>query len=266
MSTLLSHLQEFGLSKKEVAVYQTLLDTGSAGAHEIAGEAKINRSSVYILLEALVERGLVEQSQHNGILEYRAVSPKKLIEWADELAQDSARQEKEMDALLPELLSVSKKLRSQPRVLFYEGVGGIQTVSNDLLTQPFGTPVYTFLPIPEISSDSALPFLDNQDLRRKYEMKIIFPYKEPFKKMVPIGRSVSNIRCVPADMYPFSSELRIYADKIAFISMTEEFGVIIQSQDVADVMKSLFGLAWEEAGYLDAKIRNKVAGKMKEAV
>ena len=48
--------------------------------------------------------------------------------------------------------------------------------------------------------------------------------------------------------------------------MTEEFGVIIQSQDVADVMKSLFGLAWEEAGRLDAKIRNKVTGKMKKAV
>jgi hypothetical protein len=63
---------------------------------------------------------------------------------------------------------------------------------------------------------------------------------------------------VPADIYPFSSELRIYADKIVFISTSEEFGVIIQSQDIADVMKSLFNLAWEEAGRLNTnKIKNR---------
>jgi Predicted transcriptional regulators len=147
MNTLLSHLQEFGLSEKAAVLYQGLLTMGPASAREAAREAKLNRSSAYMLLATLVKQGFVEKTQQNGILKYYAVSPEKLVERADKLARGSARQENEMNLLLSELLSVSKKLKSQPHVLFYEGVGGIQTVSNDLLAYPQGTQVYTFLPV-----------------------------------------------------------------------------------------------------------------------
>lgn len=257
MSSLLLHLQEFGLSEKEATLYQILLDMGPAGAQEISKMARINRSSAYALLGTLLERGLVDQSQDNGVLNYRSVSPEKLIERADELAHDSARQEKEMNSLLPELLSVSRKLKNQPRVLFYEGLGGIQTVSNDLLTQPSGIPIYAFLPESKATPNSSSSFFDNMVLKQKNVTKIISLHDKNHKQEISSKKSTSEIRYLPADKYPFSSELRIYADKIVFISTTEEFGVIIQSQDVADVMKSLFNLAWKEAGLLDAKIRNK---------
>ena len=234
---------------------------GPASAHEAAREAKLNRSSAYMLLATLVEQGFVEKTQQNGILKYHAVSPEKLVERADKLAQDSARQENEMSLLLSELLSVSKKLKSQPHVLFYEGVGGIQTVSNDLLAYPPGTQVYTFLPISKTTFGSSFSFWDNQNLQRKYKTKIIFPYEKTVERALLNANDASRVRSVPADIYPFSSELRIYADKIVFISTSEEFGVIIQSQDIADVIESLFNLAWEEAGRLDANETKKVEGE-----
>lgn len=255
MSSLLSHLQEFGLSEKEANLYQILLDIGPAGAQEISKIAKINRSSVYALLGTLLKQGLVDQSQDNGVLKYRSVSPEKLIERADELAYDSARQEKEMNSLLPDLLSVSRKLRNQPRVLFYEGLGGIQTVSNDLLTQPSGILVYAFLPESNAITNSSSSLLDSLVLKQKNVTKIISLHEKSRKQEIPSKKSTFEIRYLPADKYPFSSELRIYADKVVFISTSEEFGVIIQSQDVADVMRSLFNLAWEEAGRLDTKIQ-----------
>lgn len=254
MSNLLLFLQEFGLSEKEAVVYQVLLDMGSASAQEIARGTKFNRSSIYMMLAKLVEQGFVEPSQQNEVLEYRAVSPEKLIERADELAQSSANKEREISSILPELLAVSNRLKNQPHVLFYEGVGGMRTVSNDLLTQPHGTQVYAFLPISNADTDPTTSLLDNPNSLRNYDTKLILPYIKTIKDTGLDKKNSSKIRCVPADLYPFSSELRIYVDKIVFISRAEEFGVIIQGQDVADVMRSLFDLAWEEAGRLDAKI------------
>ncbi len=257
MSNLLSCLQEFGLSKKEAVLYQILLDIGSAGAHEIARSANLNRSSTYVLLEALIERGIVEQSQYNGVFKYHAISPERLVARADELAQNSLRQEEEMNSLLPELLSVSEKLKVQPHILFYEGTGGIRTVNNDLLMQPRSTEVYAFLPSPKAYLDSSSSFLKRKNILCRYKTKIISPYKKTVEDVTLDKKSRSEVRYVPANIYSFPSELRIYTDKIVFISIVEEFGVIIQSRDVANVMKSLFRLAWEEAGRLDKQIRKK---------
>lgn len=39
----------------------------------------------------------------------------------------------------------------------------------------------------------------------------------------------------------------------------EHFGVIIESADVANAMREMFDLAWEEAGKQDTKIRSSLS-------
>lgn len=59
------YLQDFGLTRQEAAVYQSLITKGKQTGYEIAKEIGISRSNVYSALSALVEKGaayLVEES------------------------------------------------------------------------------------------------------------------------------------------------------------------------------------------------------------
>ena len=63
-------LIKFGLSEKEASVYIALLELEVAVVQEIASAAGINRSSTYVVLEALQKRGLVNTNAGRGIKKY----------------------------------------------------------------------------------------------------------------------------------------------------------------------------------------------------
>ena len=67
---------------------------------------------------------------------------------------------------------------------------------------------------------------------------------------------------IPEDKFKFSSDIGIYADKVSFISPEDNFGIIIESKDIADMLKNSFDLAWEEAKRLDKKVKSRFNKKI----
>jgi hypothetical protein len=57
-----------------------------------------------------------------------------------------------------------------------------------------------------------------------------------------------NYRCLGSDKLNVHGELSVRGDSIFMLSMKSDlYGVVIQSQPMADTLKSLFNLAWEGA-------------------
>jgi hypothetical protein len=57
---------------------------------------------------------------------------------------------------------------------------------------------------------------------------------------------------IPADKYKFIPEIDVYDNKVMIASWRERLGIIIESQEIADTVKTLYDLAWEEAKRLHA--------------
>jgi hypothetical protein len=52
---------------------------------------------------------------------------------------------------------------------------------------------------------------------------------------------------IPVEKFPFHTEITIYADKVALVSFGRKLiGVVLESEDAANTLRSLFNLLWEE--------------------
>lgn len=240
--TIINQLITFGLSEKEAIVYLTMIECGVLSAQQIAKNSGLNRSSTYMILESLMIKDLISISKNgNGVSVYEAFGPDLLLKKATEMEQNQKEIHKNIDAIIPDLIALSPALAMHPRVKFYEGGGGIETVRHDLLTLNATKMIRTFSVNPA------------SYVKTNHPTHIISPYKN---KMDSILSSKSfSIRFVPGKQYDFSSDICIYANKIVLISEREEFAAIIEDAYFARIMKETFDLAWEEAGRLDAQLK-----------
>lgn len=244
-------LTNLGFADKEARVYVAALELGPATATQIARKAKINRTTVYDVLEDLATAGLVNLLGETKIQRYAAESPKKVIAYLEnkiKKAQDNLQQ---AHALIPQLLSVYNT-KAKPRVRYYEGTEGVREAFEDTLTSSETIRVYA-VGEDMFNALSEEYFRDYFKRRVKAGIatRVIAPDTQESRAVVK--NDTAEMRAsilVPADRFYFSTETNIYDNKIMIASWREKFAVIIESAKIADGYKKTFELAWEGAKHL----------------
>ncbi|MDO8505153.1 MAG: helix-turn-helix domain-containing protein [bacterium] len=243
-------LLQFGMDKKRAAIYLALLQLGKAPVQLVAKTSGVKRTTVYSILKSLEEDGLVS----------RTIVGKKQIFVVDNPSAMMSRLESKktaLELLLPELNSLYNALPSKPCVHFYEGIEGIKAIFEDtLVSRP-----------KEILDFSSLDDLVNVfgDYMKSYtkrraelgvQLRAIVmdtPFARKYNARYYTGANpvaVPNFRFIPAEKFMFKTEINIYGNKVAIMSLKEEelVGVIIESAVIADTHRSIFELAWHAAG------------------
>ena len=72
-------LKKFGLSDKEIAVYEALIELGPSPVRLIAQKSKVNRGTTYDILKSLLDTGLVTYFNKQTHQYFSAEPPEKLI-------------------------------------------------------------------------------------------------------------------------------------------------------------------------------------------
>jgi len=243
-------LMEFGLNEKEAAIYIALLQLEIAPVQEIAQKTEINRSTVYVVLESLIKKGLVSISGDKSVQQYVATSPEILLNTAENVANKQSQILKKIEKILPELKALHKDTKQKPKVRVFEGKEGLISAFEDTLTAKEKFMRVTSSPgnLAGIIGDY-LPTYMQKRYERKIRMNGIHPdnkYNRSLSKYV--SRKLDNPLLVPPEKYKIPADLSIYDDKIGYMSAENGgIGVIIESKEIADVMKSVFDLAWQEA-------------------
>jgi len=234
-------LKQFGLKNKESTVYLAALELGTTTVSQIAKKAAIKRTTVYDILDSLIIKGLIGQTKKGKKRYFYAEDPEKLHKLLEE------KKSKLME-ILPQLKSIYNVSGTKPKIRYYEGKEGLRDVYRDTLT--YKGEMQAFL------SENVLKYLGEEFMReylkRRIKSKIfarvigpdtaeIRKYKAADKKGLKITRIVDKKK------YPFSIEMNIYGNKIAFMSFKEELGIIIESNEIAKNMIALFDLAWKGA-------------------
>lgn len=252
---LIKELVQFGLTEKEAKVYLALLELEVATVNEIAKATELNRSSMYVILDALEKRGLVTVSGDKDVKQYVAASPELLLRNATELAKKYEDVRKNIELAVPELKALHKETKHKPKVQVFEGKDGLRNAYYDILStnantlKVYATPENIIKAVPDFMKQNI------ERIKKGIKMYAINPAtKESVEllKHIP-SSSPDEVLLIPKEKFRFSSDLAIYANKVGLASPKEKFAIIIESKEIADMMRESFNLSWEEAKRLDKK-------------
>ncbi|NNM83961.1 helix-turn-helix domain-containing protein [Candidatus Parcubacteria bacterium] len=258
MTPLVKRLTSLGFPEKDAGVYLALLKAGAATVQEIARQTGINRSSVYVVLDRLMRRGFVSIVSNKTVRQYSAAPPERLMLTAKEEVERSTLLLQNLATLSPTLRTAHKSSQFKPKIEVLEGAIGLQKgfenalSSKEKVMRVFSSTGDIFKSLPEY-----LPIFVQQRLMRGLKMRGIHPDDEASREMIRrLPNTPDEITLIPRNKFRFPSDFGIYDEKVAFMSHRPPFCVMIQSKEIAEVMKVAFDLAQKEA------VRYKVNKKL----
>ncbi len=248
-------LQSLDFSEKEATVYIAILELGKGTVSQISRKAGINRTTGYEILDSLINKGIVNLSGKEPKTEYAVEPPEALVTYFKKEADLAKERINKTQSLSPQLLRVYAT-QDRPRIKFYEGIEGLKHVYEDTLTS--SETILAYASVEDVNSGipNYFPEYFKRRSAKNIHIRAIFPetplaYERSALDMDEKRESL----LVPFDKYNFTPEINIYDNKIMIASWKEKLGIIIESKEIADVMKKIYGLAWEEAKRLNALLR-----------
>jgi len=255
----LKQLVNFGLSEKEARIYLSLLELEIATVFETAKHSGINRSSAYVVLEALKEKGLVGISDEKKVRQYIAASPETLMYSAKAAAKKQDSIKEGVESIVPELKSLHKDTKRKPVVKVFEGDDAVKQVY-DLLFSVFSKTKELKTISDPIAIFKKVPNFINHDKERGKKGIKMYAINPATKQLLELGKKVRpqhpyEIALIPEDKFKFSSDMGIYGDEVAFTSPKDNFGIILENKEIVGMLNNIFDLAWEEAKRLDREVK-----------
>lgn len=248
---LINLLQSFQLTSKEIKVFTKVLELGSQPASHIARLCEMPRNTVRSILDGLVRKGLMVKA-NRAHTQYYATEKKENLLRA--LKYKKIRLEDAIDTQIKLLeaygdeLSARHWAKSRPRITFYEGMTGLEKVYEDTLTAKTGLKSWA-------STDQMLetmPVYFQTYFQRRTEkgipMRSIHPDSASAKEIM--HRNALELResaLVPAEKFYWTPEIQVYNNKVNIASWKEKLGIIIESEEIAASVRTIFDLAFEAA-------------------
>ena len=169
------------------------------------------------------------------------------MEYLESELEQKQKNLKEAKNLIPQLKSIHT-VAGRPKVRFYEGKQGLIDVYEDTLTSTETIRAYATVDDMHRALPGYFPKYYKRRASKGIHIRAIVP-------ATPIGRERAlhdkdefrETAFVPSDKYYFSPEINIYDNKVMIASWREQLGIIIESAEIADAMKKMYELAWNEA-------------------
>ncbi len=250
-------LRTFGLTEKEIKIFQKVLELGAQPASHIARVTELPRNTVRSILDKLVKLGLMVKTNRANT-QYYAVEKKESIirELKHERIRVNEKIENQIDLLehYGEEFTARHHSKSRPKITFYEGMSGLEKVYEDTLGAKDGILSWASFE----GMHGALPdyFKTYYDRRAKKKIFIrsIHPDSEFARdRQKNDKKELRESKLVPEKKYNWVPEIQIYNNKINISSWKEKLGVIIESPEIAEALKAIFEMSWETAEKYDKK-------------
>ena len=232
-------LENIGLSSNEARVYLALLELGSSTAGKITEKSKVNRRTVYDVLESLINKGLVSYIIEANKKMFEATNPKKFLDLIQE-------REKEVKQAMPELQAKRNATKDKQEVTIYRGKKGIKTVFEDILKHN----QYNFFGSHGRSKEIMGPYFELfQKTVIKNKIKSQGIISERLSKLWNKKNSTKHaqIRFLKKE-YDSPISTLIYGNKVAIIVWSNEpICTLFRGKAISKSFKNYFDIMWEIA-------------------
>ncbi|MFH0739867.1 MAG: helix-turn-helix domain-containing protein [bacterium] len=231
-------------TSSEVSAYLACLELGKATIIQIAKKSGLKRTTVYNIVETLLEKGLLSKFEDQRGQKFLAESPEKLITIFQ-------KREEELSKILPNLLAITNTGDSdiKPEVKFYQGKEGLIAVYEDTLAScQKGDEILSCASAENVSflSDYLNSYIDKR-AEKGISMRVIARDSQETRYYKRKDKQhLRRIKIMPENEFLVNIEKNIYKDKVALMNFRGiAFGVIIRSSQIAKSEKEIFESLWK---------------------
>jgi len=234
-------LKTFGLKEKEIIIYLKLAELEQATPLELSKKTEIKRPTVYVILQNLEQRGLVNKVLNERKTSYIIQHPKKLLIDAEEKLNN-------LKAIIPQLESFITNKKGGPRVSVFEGTAPLDRAYYDAFFTEGEILFMSTLKLSQKAFPLTFKMLEKAEYSPTFRVRELVDEsldgkKYAIKNNVPPYRS---IRLIPKKYLPFDVDIGIFGDKVLITSIQKEyfFTVKIESKDIANAFRMLYEIVW----------------------
>lgn len=262
-------LLKFGLTDKEILVYEACLGRENLTPTYISKETGIPRSSVYDIALGLSLKGLITLKQSDGIQKQQtlmnAVNPEEMRKIVREKRRATYELENDLIDAIPFLKKEyfnSRKDTSPTSVEFINGYDDFKRIYYNRDRELLGDEVYawdSFLPVDThglgMGNDDVSDLTTHLKKNPQQRFEII-PNNERVRMAVgyhyarePEYFELIQHRYIDNDLFNLYNRIEIRDNSVYLFSTQEEevYAIIIKSQNFARSLKSIFLLQWMSA-------------------
>jgi len=247
--TLISTLQELGLSKTEVSVYLALTQQGEASASTLAKKTNLPRTTVISILERFAHDGLITSHRYHGTTYFWIESPQVLVDFFKQKVNLA-------EHLQRDLTSLYRTDTSFPFADVYDTKVSIQRFVQKFLTSLPKKAILRTIDTPgegnyrRIYGDLVSENLLKVKRLRGVLTRTLIPVRD-FAAIDPKKLKAQEItlRGLPANM-TFGGSLWVSDDLLIHFSGLPPFAAVIKHATIVAGVRSLFDALWGSGLYL----------------
>jgi sugar-specific transcriptional regulator TrmB len=234
-------LENAGLNENEAKIYLAALELGQTTVSRIARKSGVKRTTVYLSLENLKDKGLVSVIKKHNKTSYYAEDPRNLERIMEERKQ-------RISSLIPQLLTFSNLLDKKPEIRYFEGDNGIKEVLMDALNNARKEicMMYSESYISDFDEKYFSEYYAPERIKRKILSRTIVPDVPEMQELAKTQeKTLRQMKLISPDLFNIKIELMIYgSSKVSIVSFREKFALIIDSPLIHQSFQSIFNTLW----------------------
>lgn len=254
MDKLIQTLKGVGLNEKEAKIYLSLLRLGPQAVSIIAKKGGLNRSSCYIILERLMQKGFIEKLIQEKNILFRAVEPIYVLDHLKTRQYELESKIENLGLALKDFDHLKSDDGVKPKIVFFQDETGLQNVLENTLSS--SEPLRCYASLDELSSmlPNYMPRYYQKRVQRGLRVRAIYPATDKsFLHKKRDKKELRESRLIPQD-FDFHLDIMIYDRNVVITSLKEKFGVLIESKEMAQAQKKIFDIIWGATAAYDLKI------------
>ncbi|MFC1722964.1 TrmB family transcriptional regulator [Nanoarchaeota archaeon] len=226
-------LKDLGFETREIKVYLELIKNNTQPALKISKATRIDRTTIYDILERLKDKGIISQITKNNTKHYTALTPKGLTNHFREKYSS-------LEHILPKLNKIATQTKEPVNCEFFQGKEGLKTAVKDIINAKKD---YKVIGIRKEYED-IIGYLNEQGVIKLNRFNV----KE--KGIVEKGIRFKKVKKGEYRYLKVVSPITtlIYGTKVVFFIWTEPyFAVRVNSKTFAKGQEEYFDLLWKIA-------------------
>jgi sugar-specific transcriptional regulator TrmB len=246
MDLLLKHLEALDITREESAIYINTIETKASTVLEFAQNTAIPRTTVYLLVESLIQKGLLREEIIGKRKQYIPVSPAELII----LAKRKEQLYKETALLLQkdiaQLHSIYNREREKPLMFVKQGIQSAKEIFTEASRSQEVLLIFTSKSGQDILNDQ-LDQLYELITKNMVKSKLILVKTHKNEEIQKQNSTERNMIGLLEDAYSLGVDYLIYKDTLVIITYQSDTPhiILIKDQDLAYSEKIKFNLLYE---------------------
>ncbi len=245
---LAAKLQTIGFTDKQAKVYVAALFLGPSPVQKIAQQADVNRATAYVILDELMEMGVISESTVGKKTVYVAEPPEAIERFLDSMQKGIQTRKEELKDLMPNLRQMERSNEEgAPTIRFYKVDSGFDEMNDALLRKaPRGSQIYAITNADIVSEmfnvDIAATNPPKRIKKNISSKLLVYSTQRVYERKSP-----KLLRETKLLTKPFPSDMTLYENSALIFSYSTKkpVGIVIEDKDIVQGLRQMFEAYWQ---------------------